>query len=479
VGLAQDRLGAPGHPDPVLDDRARWWLESTTGLPLKQTSHRAQEIDLLFTLALAAGRRRVTLSWPRLDESTGAIRQPSEPLAREIERLSGTVLPAEDPAGAQGVERSPAARPALVEHRPLLDEHEYDLAALASGRPELFAHLERSDRFQQALAAHTNRWRRAALSDYDGIVGRHTVTASSFTPTSLQDLAACPFRFLLRHALGLQPLDERVEPTPDPRDLGRLAHAVLEELFRPLLGLRAGELPERGQLIGQLEALVEKHRRRLQREGVRGLPVLWRAATQQMRDELARIVSEELARLGETSCRPVDVELSLCGRMSVGATNVEIRGRLDRVDEGTGGIVITDYKWSQGRSFHTAKAGDKRLFAGGRQLQLPLYAWLAFRDDRRPIERVRYVFLRLGARQHALSVDRATLAAREHDLQGLIGELAARVDAGELLAVTDGGERCRSCDFKPLCGPGRVRLERIKSTDARYVAHRSLEQGYP
>src|SRR5262249_7952879 len=140
-----------------------------------------------------------------------------------------------------------------------IDEAEYDLAVLddllVKKEDECVgqAHylLGANEHLARALRFRGRRWLRAWKAS-DGLVDppeealaairAHTVQSRSFSPTALQNFAACPYRFMLSAVLRLS---KREEPAPmedlDALTRGSLVHEVHYELLTKLRGL--GMLP--------------------------------------------------------------------------------------------------------------------------------------------------------------------------------------------------------------------------------------------
>jgi ATP-dependent helicase/nuclease subunit B len=204
--------------------------------------------------------------------------------------------------------------------------------------------------------------------------------------TALRDWLACPFRFYLRHVLGMAPVD-RGKSELDDLDFGTLCHGVLEAMGRdPAMR----DCTEAGMLRDFLVAELDRRIGAQYGENL-GLPlVIQREAARQRLGQAAKVQARERAagwRIAEVE-RPV----------ARGIAGLAVRGKIDRIDrqEGTGAVRVLDYKTSdQPRTpaeahLRPLRRGEEpapwaRCEAGGRprawsDLQLPFYR-IALADE--------------------------------------------------------------------------------------------------
>ena len=198
--------------------------------------------------------------------------------------------------------------------------------------------------------------------------------------TRFKDYLACPFRFYLKHVLGMESLgDEKGEM--DALDFGSLVHEVLhkmarsDEMRRCEDGGRLGEL-----LCAEAENWVTKRFGKLPPLQIK---IQLDAAQQRLR--AAARVQADLVRKG---WEIVDSEM----RIKIELDGMLIRGQIDRIDRHreTGRIRILDYKTSdRAQSSEEAHLGPvsedtvgyMKVDINGRvrrwtDLQLPLYRML-------------------------------------------------------------------------------------------------------
>lgn len=465
-------------PDPLLTDSLRAQIQEAGLGYLPLSTRRAGEAGLLFALIFASATEKLTLSWPRTDDRTGIVRLPADRLARLIEsREAGSQPGIQDPQAAAGVTRLGADHPPFRSLGVFLDEEELHLAHCWEAGER--AAPPRDPGFRRRIAAWEERWRVCALTAHDGIVGPGTFPAERLGVTSLETYAACPWKFLLSRGMGLEPLTAAEPvPAPDPRDVGNLAHTVLEGVFR---GLAEGTLPGEAEWRRRLEdlpGLVKRQLEELLRQGVPGHPALWEAAAKTLHNDLAQFLLEERGRLEAAGRVPSRLEWPKEGTFELEGTLVQIRGQIDRVDkDALGRHFITDYKWARGKGY-----SPTGLLEGGRRLQLPLYAWLLQQreegggtDSR--FGGARFAFLRADREKDEVLREAEEIREKSGLLRHLVRHLVQAIRAGHFFPVAL-KENCDSCDFQVLCGPGRLRLTLMKSADERFRQHAALKDQF-
>ncbi|MGH3878476.1 MAG: RecB family exonuclease [Actinophytocola sp.] len=247
------------------------------------------------------------------------------------------------------------------------------------------------------------------------------------TPSRLSTWMDCPRRFRMAY------LDR---PTP-PRG-GAFAHSTLGAVVHN--ALRAFyELPVRRRTPAAAAAMVGQH---WNDEGFAG-PI--QAAT--YRDQAATWVADYVADVDVT-----DDPIGLERWVSAPIGTIVAEGRVDRIDERDGELVIVDYKTGR-----TALTTDDARSSQA----LALYALAARRTLRRPCRRVELHHLPSG-----------TVAAWEHTEESLTrhrerAEEAAdefnlatdTLNAGgdpDVLFPPQVGRQCAWCDFRRSCPEGQA-----------------------
>jgi len=196
----------------------------------------------------------------------------------------------------------------------------------------------------------------------------------------LRDYLQCPFRFYLKHVLGMEPLDDRKREL-DPLDFGSLVHHVMNAMAADTV-IRDCDDARRVQdyLASQLDDWITA------RLGA-AVPLNISIQLNEARERLA-VAARTHAGAAAEGWRILAHEQSFEGAIG----GLVVRGRIDRIDrhEPTGAIRVLDYKASdRARTPEKAHLGPwrddalpyARLTRDGKSkrwtdLQLPLYALL-------------------------------------------------------------------------------------------------------
>ena len=279
-----------------------------------------------------------------------------------------------------------------------IDDAEHDLSLLDAvlGRPEPSAQgmarylLSSNVHLERALRFRAKRWQRR-WTDADGLVAlpadardalaAHALFARSYSPTGLQNYAACPYRFVLQAIHKLAP---REAPSPleelDPLQRGSLIHEVQFELYTRLRA--EGALPITPAKLdaarGALDEVLDEVAARYKDQLAPAIERVWEDGVAAIRADLR----EWLRRASlDPTWRPQYFELSFglptdrardpqsrdeavpldCG--------IQLRGSIDLVERNEAGALrATDYKTGK------ARANQGTVVGGGEVLQPVLYA---------------------------------------------------------------------------------------------------------
>jgi hypothetical protein len=218
---------------------------------------------------------------------------------------------------------------------------------------------------------------------------------------------ACPYRFYLRYALGLEPLDDRLSEL-DPRLFGNLAHEVLQAFGESEVRSSRDEERLRAWLGAELE------RRAQARFGAHPL-VAVSVQLDMLRKRLETFARWQV-QWAAAGWRIVAVEREARSVLATSAGPVAIRGRIDRLDARGDELCVLDYKTGERTASveqaHRERAGERRRWI---DLQLPLYQrfareLLASEGLRGPIQSG---YLRLPRKLGDTGEDLATWSAEE------------------------------------------------------------------
>jgi ATP-dependent helicase/DNAse subunit B len=333
------------------------------------------------------------------------------------------------------------------------------------------------------------RWRRR-FSGADGIADpspgaqralqSHRLKERSYSPTALQNFAACPYKFLLSAIHRLRPRDE-IAPLErmDPLTRGSLFHDVQYELHKKLrdadmLPVTLANLESATGLADRVLDEVEAgYRERL----APAIERVWRDEIEGLRTDLRgwiRNVAEH-----EQDWLPTYFEFSFglgkqAGRdplshrdEAVVFEGYRLRGAIDLIetDSNTGRLRMTDHK--------TGKSYWKQLVivGGGEVLQPMLYALAAeyHLDDEVAGGRLFYCTRRGGFEDREVELN----ADNRRTVKQVLDLVDAEIDRGFLPAapkeLPGWGKKdsvCKWCDFRPVCGPYELTRVANKDQDA-------------
>src|SRR3989449_9175077 len=253
-GLAERIFPQKPREDPILLDALRRDLGASHGRdrpPLATQDDRGHRERLLLRLAVGAARRRLHLSYSRIEQTEARPRVPSFYALEVARALTGRV------PEPQRMEREAAAAagarlawPAPDDPGHAIGEVGHDLATLraqlgsgeASGRARYL--LELNDCLARSLRTRWARWRRR-FTPADGVVRvtdgtRETLAAARlgarpYSASALQKVSARPCPFFLSAICRLEPRPE-VAPIVelDPATRGHLFHRVQADAMRAL-----------------------------------------------------------------------------------------------------------------------------------------------------------------------------------------------------------------------------------------------------
>ena len=320
-----------------------------------------------------------------------------------------------------------------------------------------------------ACGARAGRWRprlvpgrraRRRRRRGQGVPGRGTVSAPrSYSPTALQNFAACPYRFFLQAVLYLRPRDELVQLEQlDPMTRGGIFHEIQFRLFgvlreAQLLPVTDARLDE---VFRVLDVVLEGAERDYRDRLAPPIERVWSAEFEGLRGDLRgwlRQVADEgggwtpvhaelgfgLSRSGERDPKSVPEPAEVQG-------GARLRGSIDLVEaDAAGRLRVTDHKTGGARH-----AGTGLVIGGGKVLQPVLYSLAAEAVLEREVVsgRLSYCTQRGGYRVVSVPLDERSRAAARRMLDTVDGAL----EQG-FLPAAPGKDECRYCDYRPVCGP--------------------------
>jgi RecB family exonuclease len=270
--------------------------------------------------------------------------------------------------------------------------------------------------------------------------------------TTLERYARCGFQGFARELLRVGERESLGEAM-DSRGRGSFLHLVFEELV-PLLERRArgGELPS----DSELKQAVATAASRAEREVHVGHPGLWRATQARAYRVVKRLLSSEGEILPFPGLVPSQTELLFgdaraptgLGEVAVplpGHAPLHLKGKIDRVDLGPGGVGVIDYK--SGR----VSASEKGQALLRTEFQLPMYLWAA--RQAHPGKAVSAAWISLRSAK-AVTLDEALKVAKltgDELLEGLPSAVHTLVDGLREGSFGPRTEDCGFCELASVC----------------------------
>ncbi len=492
-GLAERMFPRKLTEDPILSDAARARLSPY----LARNERRVGAERLALRIAAGAARERALFSYPRVDLDQGRPRVPSF-YALEVLRAAEGRLPGFDEL-ANRASSQPTTRlswPAPANPADAIDDAEFDLAVLdrlVDADPDTTtgaAHylLTANVHLGRALRARARRWLRR-WTPADGLVdpdaaalaalGKHQLSARSYSPTALQNFAACPYRFFLQAVHRLEPREEpEAIETLDPLTRGGLFAEVQYEILSALRELDV--LPVTPEDLDDASALLDERLdevaarwhedlapaiERVWLDGIEGIRAdlrEWMRRAAEDPDhwrpewfELGFGLSDRAQADPHSSSDPVAIDGGL-----------SLRGSIDLLERDPAGrIRVTDHKTGK------VRAEKNFVIGGGKTLQPVLYALAAEQvlGEKIYAGRLYYCTAAGGYEERVVEInDPAREAARK-----LVAIIKESLEAGFLPAAPDARE-CDWCDYKRVCGPYEERRSKIKPQKPRLEALKRL-----
>lgn len=474
-GLAERIFPSIPRQDAFLTDRDRREINAIAvgEVYLSERLDRLDEEAFIFSQALDSASAGLHLSFPRMEQDSGRERIESS-FFRFVRR---------HPSAEGGVAVKRTHRFGLSAERPL-NELEFNIMRIIGGKSfrPVRGFFERAVRMQKARVANP------VFTEYEGVFSskeaievlrtRYGGAGRTFSPTSLETYAGCPFNYFLNKVLELEAVEEpdRMIQT-NPLVRGSIVHEILAGLYERFgrEDLLPFDAAEKGIVLRTAEEEVNTALERCaERESV-GLELFWEI---DKRDITAAILDYIAYEMDEPSgLVPSDFELWFGGEsavsISTGAGPVSFHGRIDRIDASDRGCFrVIDYKTGSIKKYRDQDLAD------GRHLQLPVYLLAAANILGQPVEEgvacYRYVGSKSGKREARFSGER--WSESEAEFVGIIETVVRGIEQGHFWAVPD--SLCDYCDVKSLCPAIAKRVFESKSrADERCRGYLAMSSG--
>ena len=167
--------------------------------------------------------------------------------------------------------------------------------------------------------------------------------ANGFSPTSLSNYIRNPIDFYRRNLLGIDDVME-VEETVAANTFGTIVHDTLEDLYRPFIGEYLTE-DSLQTAKGNIKGLVNHHFSKSYGDGdiSRGKNLI---AFHVVRRYIENFITQEIEDVKHHSVKLIGLEEKLQVQLDVPEIDfpIQLKGKLDRIDEMNGTLRIIDYK---------------------------------------------------------------------------------------------------------------------------------------
>jgi ATP-dependent helicase/nuclease subunit B len=463
--------------DPFLRDRQRAVLESTLGYKIDEKLAGHDEELLLFELLSRSATNRLYLSYQRANETGRAMVQ------------SGFIAMAmDDPRFVGKLENTvPRRLTQRISERPsiqdLLSAEELTLGCLLLGHDALpvFDAMGRDrNLFERGFTALEIIERESAeLGPFDGMIGMQTselpaVNKQSFSPTSLERYATCPFQYYAEKVLRLEPVRRLQQDHLPPLTIGTLVHESLRLSYERLVGLQWPDSSLDEALVRSTiqEAVTHTFTAHAANQGT-GHALLWILACEQVTELVLAAASSDHAEYQATGFRPMAFESPAQGAVLLDPNSLSgslnVHGTLDRLDYRAEppALRVVDYKFKQGNEISPVDRNLALSAVRGLRLQPPLYAQMGL-SSLPAVTDVQLLFL---APQWKQPISRSTFDAglwTGHTgdmIRQTLSTLVQGIRRGEFFILPDG--YCDYCEFSGAC--------RRYDTMARWRSYRSPE----
>ncbi len=441
--------------------------------------------------AAAAASQSLVVSYPRMDVAQSRARVPSF-YALEVVRAAEGRLPSlrEFEKRAARAASSRLDWPAPANPREAIDDAEYDLASLQAALKLRGAAAVGSARYlmqaneslARSLRTRGRRWRNF-WSSADGIVdpdpatlaalGPHRLANRSYSPSSLQHFAACPYRFLLQAVYQFRP---REEPAPWNK-WTRLRAALFS--IRPSSNFSARSLaPDCSRLrttsyplrsISPIKCWIASPLS-YEDDFAPAIPRVWKSEIENLRTDLARMAAargREPTPIGfrcisssASASRPIPHrDPASTSQEAVILDGIRLRGSIDLIERHatSDALRVTDHK--------TGKSPKDRpqYVGGGAILQPLLYALAAETLLGRICCNQAGSFSAPSAAISLPSISRST-TNRAQRLRRVLETIDRSIEEGFLPAAPQTGA-CALCDYSAVCGPYEETRVKRKQAD--------------
>ena len=467
--LTENSMPGKISQDPFLKDDERAMLERVAGgtLSFSKRSGRIDEQALIFRLVCDSAADRLICSRPRAGTGSG----------REmIESSFHRFIDGWSPDGNHGPslkEIRVPGRLGTIEDVDPLSSDEYDLLLMGSDRKKAFSVIS-SIFFSRGLRLSRKRWHSRELTPFDAVFSSPEAVSESrkileekkwsFSATSLERWARCPFAYFLGSVLGVESVaePERILSI-DPMQRGTLVHSILERLYSTLgkkgcLPLFATPRDRVRQITVEIiDSLLEEY----PFEHPVGLNLFWEMEKHKIKQAVITYMEGELLESGGLVPDRFEESFGIGDEDAVtfetGKRTLSFHGRIDRIDLGEkGGFRVIDYKTGKLR-------GKDEDFGGGIYLQLPVYLLGASSKLGIPIEKGIAQYRQVSSIGSAVvSFSGSDWGKKKKEFARILDVIIGGIEKG-MFCIYPFSTDCRFCSVGDACPSARTTLFELKA----------------
>lgn len=352
LGLSEGVFPAPIAPDPLYLDSERMRL-TADGVTLKPQTERATDDGLFYEL-MCLPRRALILSRPTTQD--GALWEASHLWRAVCECFTLAAGDVQRRRAGQTVAPHEAASLVEFSASAVSDAHPQARAAsrwLAHAHADYWTRIQTAASIEQARLSpdasydsHSGRLSHAPLLTH---VNEVLGARSRWSASRLKTFGQSPYQFFARYLLRLEAADEPEEGM-DALQRGTLVHEILERVYQ---AVQAAQMPITPDNQAAALALFDDISADVLRDAPRRLGFRAAALWTQERAMLSRSLRQLIARdFGEAF---VNQAMGLEGERRVWALevafpegtrldDVQLVGRIDRIDQVGDALIVMDYK---------------------------------------------------------------------------------------------------------------------------------------
>jgi ATP-dependent helicase/nuclease subunit B len=257
-----------------------------------------------------------------------------------------------------------------------------------------------------------------------------------YSPSSYQTLMNCPYQFFAGHGLNLS-ASEEVQEALSKSDYGERVHRCLEAFHKNVNGLpdSFNEIVTEKNRESAIHSLEEISQQVFARDLDNSFEHSgW---LQQWLKLIPAYIDWQIKNASEWQFYDAELQSTIAWK-----DNIELKGRLDRLDKNETGLGIIDYK--------TGKSAKLSEIQQGEAVQLPFYALLAETKLEKPVSSVSYLSLsstvKFGSQ---LSGDE--LVSISQKIAERLEQIITEMNNGKTLTAWGGEDICSYCDMKRIC----------------------------